>query len=215
MRTLPLSLVAIFVAICRRLGIPAAAVSFPGHVHAFVPLTSEISPRSPWASYYDAMQKGVHIDVYHSNTQPFIDVISILRQGQQAELKPSSTNDMVFRACHNILTSVQLHRNIAAWELELSVYAVFCVFLLGQVEGNTPARDFVQHIMAIVAQHYPLDVGPVLQKTLAPALRGVVRESIEKKCLEIIDEQNKYDQPVDRAEVRYFSGLVFVHRTFE
>ena len=214
--TLPLSLVAVFVSLCRRLGIPASGVSFPKHVHAFVPLASEPSARSPWGQHYDALNGGVHLDIYNSATEPFIGVIGVLRRGLQDELKPSSTHDLVFRTGRNILTSAQLQQgDVAAWELDLSVYAVFCVFLMERETLGDPARDFVQHIMAIVSQNYPLDVGPILEDVLLPVLSGQAREMMRSRCLSIVDEEKKYAAEVERNEVRYFSGLVFVHRIFE
>lgn len=237
-KTLPLSLVSIFVgpsntyltilavaklidypsALARRLGIPASAVGFPGHVHAFVPLDTELAPRSPFASYYDAVQRGIHVDVYHHSTTPFINIMEKVRAGAdvQSQLKVSSTHDMVFRAGKNILTSAQLHQTeISSWELDLSVYAVFCVFLLEQQHSRTPARDFVSHIMAIVAQNYPLDIGPLLQQTLAPALSGHSREMLEKECAKLVMDEAEVPVPAERRPVRFFSGLVFVHRIFE
>jgi hypothetical protein len=196
--------------------VPASPVGFPGHVHAFVPLTTELAPRSPYASYYDAVQGGVHIDVYHSSTEPFIDVMQIVRNDQQEQLKLSSTHDMVFRAGKNILTSAQLHQtDISSWELDLSVYGVFCVFLLEQQHSRTPARDFVSHIIAIVSQNYPLDVGPILQRKLAPALSGHSKELLERECSKLVEDEADVPQPVERRPVRYFSGLLFVHRIFE
>lgn len=195
---------------------PASPVGFPGHVHAFVPLTTELAPRSPYASYYDAVQGGVHIDVYHSATEPFINVMQIVRNDQQEQLKLSSTHDMVFRAGKNILTSAQLHQtDLSSWELDLSVYGVFCVFLLEQQHSRTPARDFVSHMMAIVSQNYPLDVGPILQRTLAPALSGHSKELLETECNKLIEDEAELPQPAERRPVRYFSGLLFVHRIFE
>lgn len=185
-------------------------------MHAFVPLLNELAPRSPYASYYDALHGGVHIDVYHSARQPFIDVMQILRNDQQEQLKLSSTHDMVFRAGKNILTSAQLHQTeISSWELDLSVYGVFCVFLLEQQHSRTPSRDFVNHIIAIVSQNYPLDVGPILQRRLAPALSGHAKELLENECAKLIEEEAEPPHEVERNSVRYFSGLVFVHRIFE
>lgn len=214
--TLPLSLVTIFVAVCRRLGIPASGVSFPKHVHAFVPLPSEPNARSQWGQHYDALNGGVHLDIYNSATEPFIGVIGVLRRGLQDELKPAPTHDLVFRAGRNILTSAQLQQGeVAAWELDLSVYAVFCVFLLERETGGDPARDFVQHILAIVTQRYPLDVGPILEDVLLPVLSGQAREMMRKRCLSIVEDERDYAAEVERNPVKYFSGLVFVHRIFE
>ena len=194
----------------------ASPVGFPGHVHAFVPLAAELAASSPYASHYDAAQGGVHIDVYHSSTQPFIDVVQITRNDQREQLKVSSTHDMVFRAGKNILTSAQLHQtDISSSELDLSVYGVFCVFLLEQQHSRTPARDFVSHIIAIVTQNYPLDVGPILQNKLAPALLGPSKELLEKECARFAEDEAEPSQPIERRPVRYFSGLLFVHRIFE
>lgn len=71
------------------------------------------------------------------------------------------------------------------------------------------------HIMAIVSQNYPLDVGPILQRKLAPALSGYSKELLEKECVKFVEDEAEPLQPVERRPVRYFSGLLFVHRIFE
>ncbi len=216
-KTLPLSLVAVFVAITNRLGIPSKAVGFPGHVHAFVPLSPDAtSSRSHNAPFYDALNEGIHIDVFNSDTSPLIDVISLLRLGQQDQLKPASTHDMVFRAGRNILTSAQLHQvALEACELDLSIYAVFCVFLIPTHVGSAPARGFIQQIMSIVSQHYPMDVKPILLSVVAPVLPSQSRSLLESMCAKLVEEDEEYHVPVTRKPVRYFSGLVYVHRIFE
>jgi Transglutaminase-like superfamily len=78
-KTLLLSLIGVFIAISNRLGIPSKAVGFPGHVHAFVPLSLEASSsRIHISPYYDALNKGIHVNVFNSNTAPLIDIISLL-----------------------------------------------------------------------------------------------------------------------------------------
>jgi F-box protein 21 len=215
-KSLPLSLVVVFVAICRRLGIPASPAGLPGHVHAFIPLHEGLSYRSVWASYYDAVEQGIHIDVYNFPTQPLIDVAPLLRRGDRDQLKPSSTHDMVFRAGQSILTSARLLQiELHSWELDSSVYAAFCIFLLPHQVGIAPARGFIQQIMAIVSQHYPMDLTPILQRLIAPALGGTARHLLEKYCAGMLEDEESSAVVSDRRSVRYFTGLVFVHRIFE
>jgi hypothetical protein len=66
-----------------------------------------------------------------------------------------------------------------------------------------------------VTQNYPLDVGPILQNKLAPALSGPSKELLEKECARFAEDEAELSQPVERRPVRYFSGLLFVHRIFE
>jgi len=215
-KSLPLSLVVVFVAICRRLGIPASPVGLPGHVHAFVPLQEGLSYRSVWSSFYDAVEQGIHIDVYNFSTQPLIDVAPLLRRGDRDQLKPSSTYDMVFRAGENILTAARLLQiELHSWELDSSVYAAFCIFLLPHQVGIAPARGFIQRIMAIVDQHYPMDLTPILQRLIAPALGGTARNLLEKYCAGMLEDEESSALVSDRRSVRYFTGLVFVHRIFD
>ena len=154
-KTLPLSLVAVFVVITNRLGIPSKVVGFPGHVHAFVPLSLEASSsRIHISPYYDALNEGIHVDVFNSDTAPLIDIISLLRRGPQDQLKPASIHDMVFCAGRNILTSAQLHQvALEACELDLSIYAVFRIFLIPTHVGSAPAKGFIQQIMSMVSPH--------------------------------------------------------------
>jgi len=91
------------------------------------------------------------------------------------------------------------------------------VFLLEQQHARTPARDFISHIAAIVTQKYPLDIGPILQRKLAPALSGHARELLEEECAKFVRDEREAEppQPIERRPVRYFAGLVFVHRIFD
>ncbi|KAF8310618.1 Transglutaminase-like superfamily-domain-containing protein [Cantharellus anzutake] len=215
-KTLPLSLVAVFVAITNRLGIPSKAVGIPGHVHAFVPLSPDAPSVRYHISSYDARNEGIHIDVFNSDSQPFIDVIRLLRVGQQENLKPASTHDMVFRAGRNILTSAQLHQAaLEASDLDLSIYAVFCIFLIPSHVGIASAKGFIQQITSIVGQRYPLDVRPILQSVLAPVLAPPLRLLLENVCTKLVEDDEEYHVPTARKPVRYFSGLVYVHRIFD
>ncbi|KAF8310979.1 hypothetical protein DL93DRAFT_2169364 [Clavulina sp. PMI_390] len=215
-KSIPLSLSAIFIALCRRLDIPASPVSLPGHAHAFVPLSAKVSPRSPYASHYDSVQNGIHVDIYSSATTPFVDLAQVAKDGQTDRLRVSSTHDMVFRSAKNILSCAQIHQSeISTSELDIAIYGVFCLFVQEERSTNTPPRDFVHHITQIVGQNYQLDIGPVLLRRLAPALVGEPRQLMMNECKKLIDEDAQKPRKAQRGAVRYFSGLVFVHRIFD
>ena len=214
-QTLPLSLVAVFVAIANRLGIPASAIAFPRQVHAFIPLSAKPPSKSPWTSYYDEVENGVHLDVFESSSQPLLHIAVLLQRGTRAELRPSSTRELVRRAGRNIMTSAQLHQQAEDWEQDAALYAVFCILLVPTRAGFGAAHGFVEHIMSIIRHRYPMDVGPIVQTLITPALFGAAQGIIQQSCDTMIEEDRDYAVPQIRNNVRYFVGMVFVHRIFE
>jgi hypothetical protein len=71
-RSLPMSLVCTFVAIVTRLGLRAAPVGFPGHVHAWVALpgTESDNVSTDWED--DTPTKWLAVDVAYSGNTPIL-----------------------------------------------------------------------------------------------------------------------------------------------
>lgn len=143
--SLPLTLVAIFVAIARRLGLDAHPVPFPAHVHAWVRVKEHTPDEGE-------EQQHVSIDVYHSATQPILtsaDLDPILHaMGTTAQqhpelLAPASTAEMVMRAARNVANSLRQGGRTASSEIHSRYWTVItaCYAMVTTITLLSPAHQ--------------------------------------------------------------------------
>ena len=180
--TLPLSLVVVFVAIARRLGLSAAATNFPDRVVARVHRSTNGQDEPD----------DFFVDVYASNHVPIVrrqalennlaarPDIALADHGQYlcSALVPI-TIGRVARNIMNSLRSAQrpsIHDwpdHLSAWYAALSVLAL----VTDDVDGN-----FALRIADVTHDAFPLDVQPVIQDVLIPALAPDVARRVELDC---------------------------------
>jgi len=210
-KTNPLSLVYIFVAIARRLGIAASPTDFPHRVMAHVS-----SPNPDISDMY--------IDVYGSSTKTVLsaseDIPRLLLQAgitpasMLRYIAPSTAAPMLLRAARNILSSLRMlpHNatDISEGDCQAAMYASYCVNIL-LTGDNQVIPHLVNHL-----SDFPLDLGPVLHDTFAPLLQARSAQVLMDGCKEAIAAEEAVVNPFHRRSgtsrhVKYFVGMVFEH----
>lgn len=145
MKTLPISLVYVFVAVAQRIGMEASPINYPGRVLARVSLAN--SPDC------------VFVDVFGSlSTQnPLrlrtVDIESTSDLGRAAHAAP-----MLIRATHNIAASLQLvdqamMNALKPAEFASAIYAMRVARWLLSDPAVDPDR-----LLGLIGQYYPLDL---------------------------------------------------------
>ncbi|KAG8742202.1 hypothetical protein FRC10_001898 [Ceratobasidium sp. 414] len=234
-RTLPMSLVCIFVAIVTRLGLLAAPVGFPGHVHAWVALPSyqctksvPYEPETDWEA--ETPTRRLHVDVFHSDVEPFLASdsmrqtlgnLQVPREQHPMLMRPSAASEMVLRAANNILHSVTRtqHQPNALVQAEVrgaALYASAMAFVVARPQAADAAR-FVSGVVSVIKEQFPLDVEPVLAQLLTifdrdPDHGGGVqlRNSIARLHDTSVDVKARAREGVPR----WWVGMVFRHAKF-
>ena len=207
-KTIPLSLVYVFVAISRRLGIAASPTDFPHRVMAHVS-----SPNQDVADIY--------IDVYGSSTKAVLsardDIPQLLRQAGIAPasmlryIAPCSAAPMLLRAARNILSSLRMlplgPNDISEADCQAAMYASYCVNIL-----MTGDNQLIPHLVNSLS-NFPLDLGPVLHDTFAPLLQARSAQVLTDSCKDVIaaEEEAATASNSRPGHVNYFVGMIFEH----
>lgn len=197
-----MSLVYVFVAVARRLGIAASPTNFPNRIIAHV--------SSPNPDVSD-----IYVDVFGSNTQAILslrdDIPRLLSQvgltpaSMMRYISPTTAALMLLRTSRNIATSLQLVTDNV--REQAAMYAFYCVNIL-LADRHTFVLEFLSN--------FPLDYG-LLRDTFAPLLRvswrrlGLVLScdlalTAEKEAAEKVNQRSGTSK-----QVKYFAGLVFEH----
>ncbi|KAH7880933.1 uncharacterized protein C8R40DRAFT_1075859 [Lentinula edodes] len=204
-RSIPLSLVHIFVSIAQSLGIAAFPFRLPLHVlvHITVP---------------DPEVDDFFVDVFGVPTIINLrdDIPAILeRQGIHGNslmhyLSPSNTTTMLLRNGRFILSSLNLQRTSPSLELSSTLLA-FTLFLV-----LTGTSQSVPHLMS---QTDPLDCATFITEVLIPSLSNVreVQNDLRQASQQSLEEEALTAQEVrlrtPNTTVRYFVGMLFEHRS--
>lgn len=205
-RTIPISLVHIFVSLARDLGISASPVEFPTRVLAHV--------SSPPGS------DDFLVDVYGADTKAIVSLRNdipamLLRLGVPPSnlsqyISPCGASPMLLRAARNILASF---RNDASRSTAQSaIYAAVCIHLL--LTNET-------HLVAHMLSH--VDVDPLYCSTfladMQPLLRPGSQHLLENSCriaLELEEQQAILVHPrTAQTQIAHYVGMVFVHRAYD
>ncbi|QRV90547.1 hemimethylated DNA-binding domain protein [Ceratobasidium sp. AG-Ba] len=233
-----MSLVCTFVAIVTRLGLVAAPVGFPGHVHAWVALPSyqQSDPDSlpgveeaDWEA--ERPLRRLHVDVFHSETEPFLaseDMRRTLWNLHVPEvqwrllMRPSSASEMVLRAANNVLHSVtriqhQPTTHIQTETRAAALYASAMTFLVGRPQAADAAR-FVGGVVSVIKEQFPLDTEPVLSRLLefvSDSNVGVTNPEIGMHLRNSIARLRDPSVEVKkRKNEKYWIGMIFRHAKF-
>jgi F-box protein 21 len=209
-RTIPISLVHIFVAIARRLGIAASPVDFPARVLAHV-------------SSLDPAVDDIYVDVFGSQSKPILSArddipLMLLRAGISPQsmmqyISPGNGSPMLLRAARNIFASHHSLVNVPEMVSKPSIYAALCVHVL-----LTSDARLVSYMMSHIDVR-PLDCATFLSDILAPALGPRCREVLEESCRSILMNEAEAASVVNlrsksNIQLKFFVGLIFEHRIY-
>jgi F-box protein 21 len=213
-KTLPISLVYIFVALARRLGIDASPVDFPSRVIAYV---APVVPND----------KPVYVDVFGSHAQAILSLESdiplrLAAAGMpltsiSALVRPAPAAPMLLRATRNIYSSFGTHpldgQSPAVSALASATYVAMCA--IGVLGPGT--RPVIDRLIDVI-DRWPLDGRAVLVNALAPALdpdlQKLLREKVEKH-IEEEDEKASRQYARDReTKLKFFVGQTFRHARY-
>ncbi|KAG7452319.1 uncharacterized protein BT62DRAFT_1071472 [Guyanagaster necrorhizus] len=207
-KTIPISLVHIFVAISRDLGVHASPVDFPARVLVHV-------------STPDPLTDDFYVDVFGSSTKPILtlreDITALLiqhgipPQSMVQYISPCTGSSMLLRTSRNILSSVHGDHRSSSGLAQTSLYIAFCIYLL-----MTSREQFAARVTMYVGL---LDCVTVIPKTLVPLFleKSTARETLEDKCRTTIQRHRtmttvKLRSSPENTSVFYFVGMVFRHR---
>lgn len=208
-RTIPMSLVYIFVSICRRLGIRASPTNFPGKVLCHI---APVNPKEHEMLFDLCSDAPPFVFTSHNPVQMLADV-GLPSDARVDLIRPCDVGTILHRAAANIIVSVRWNqRRMAATFSERYAwcsYAALCVFLL-QSQDN--------QVFSHLIDSKPLDAFAVLTQVVCPALVQEARTSVLRHCSEIVQKDEEFAQTVwKRSEfrVQYFTGLVVKHSSYD
>ncbi|CCM03128.1 uncharacterized protein FIBRA_05249 [Fibroporia radiculosa] len=208
-RTIPMSLVYIFVAVCQRLGIRASPTNFPGKV------LCHIAPQNP-------EEREMIFDLC-KDEPPFVftsndPALMLAEMGLPSDaridfIRPCNISIMLHRAAANIIISVRWNQrrtmDAAVEKFTWCSYASFCVFLL-QAQDN----QILSHIM----DSKPLDALAVLDDVLSPRLTSSARAGLSRHCTDLVDTEEEAARMMSMRSthsVKYFVGMVVRHLWYD
>lgn len=213
-KTIPLSLVHIFVSIARSLGITASPVDFPVRVLAHI---SDPAPN----------KDDFYVDVYGSSTQAILslreDIPALLaRQGIgpasiEEFIAPCGANSMILRNTRNILASLRtdsppLHQP--------SALLAFTIYSLLPLNNDAYKRVAEQ----VLSQAEPLDCATFLSQTLIPCLALVgaaeMQKLLSEGCQKVLEDEETVAKAIKLRSskdkpVQYFVGMLFEHKKYQ
>ncbi|GAA6004309.1 uncharacterized protein JCM10292_001417 [Rhodotorula paludigena] len=225
--TLPMTLVAIFCSLVRRLpiarelGIRARPIGFPGTVLAGLA--------------FDGSSEWTYCNVFKGTTivrpAALREMLAAVGQPALPEfLEPASAKAMCLRVARNILTSIRsgdqsigvpIGHSVATSALYSVAHALF-VFSSPPSSGGAPQPfergvqdQYAGWLRSLVQSEFPLDVSH-LERAVAPALSGALARETRDLCAAIrADDQGPREQKLVSARIRWRIGHVFEHRLFE
>ncbi|KAJ7110041.1 YccV-like-domain-containing protein [Mycena epipterygia] len=204
-RSIPISLVHIFVCLARNVGILASPVEFPTRVLVHIP-----SP--PGADDF-------LVDVYGADTKAIVSLrndipamlmrLGISPNNLSQYVSPCGAAPMLLRTARNILSSFRNDASRAT--AQSAIYAAVCIHLL-----LTNETQLVAHMLSHV------DLDPLYCATflsdLQPLLRHGCQHLLESSCrnaLEVEEEQAGLVHPrTAQAQITHYVGMVFEHRLY-
>ncbi|KAJ3725569.1 Hemimethylated DNA-binding protein YccV like-domain-containing protein [Lentinula guzmanii] len=207
-RTIPLSLVHIFVSIAQSLGVASSPVDFP------VRVLVHISVPNPEVDDF-------YVDVFGSETILSLrDIPALLaRQGIQADnmmhyISPCGAASMLLRGSRNILSSLNIPDTPLSLLRPSALLALTISVLLTGVGGG-------RIVYQLISQADPLDCATFISEALIPILDGTgrVQDDLRLGCQKTLDEEVIIAQEIrlrssENKIVQHFVGMLFEHRRY-
>ncbi|KAJ3750747.1 Hemimethylated DNA-binding protein YccV like-domain-containing protein [Lentinula detonsa] len=207
-RTIPLSLVHIFVSIAQSLGVASSPVDFP------VRVLVHISVPNPEVDDF-------YVDVFGPETIVSLrDIPALLaRQGIQADnmmhyISPCGAASMLLRGSRNILSSLNIPDTPLSLIRPSALLALTIFVLLTGVGGG-------RIVYQLISQADPLDCATFISEALIPILDGTgrVQDDLRLGCQKTLDEEVIIAQAIrlrssENKIVQHFVGMLFEHRRY-
>lgn len=208
-RTLPISLVYVFVALARRLGINAAPVDFPARVIVHVqPDSADSEPL-----YVDVFERQNHILSLQNDISSRLAAAGMNFVESTHWIQPAAAAPMLLRATRNIYSSFGAQPADAPMPaitaLSSASYVAMCAIgVLG------PARPVIDRLVDML-ERWPIDGRAVILSALGPALdhelRSLLAEKVEKQIEEEEEVASRRQVREAGVKVQYFVGQTFRH----
>lgn len=197
---IPLTLVAIFVGLSRRIGLTAHPCAYPGHVYAIV---------------VDESGEHLFYDIFNEKTDPRIqrEVITARIPSlatQQSILAPSNNRDLVLRMAQNILATLRLpsidriqhnHGYPHVCENSILYAALTAIIILG---SGRVSPEIIRHMMQQIPSDFPMDVRFLEEEVVPRVADEKEREFLGNMCnaLRAADAESKAVSRRDTRENR-------------
>ncbi|TFK77364.1 YccV-like-domain-containing protein [Pluteus cervinus] len=201
--TIPISLVHVFVAISRRLGIQASPIDFPAKV-----LVHVARPNSDVDLFLDVCRRDSPIiNVTTEIHSTYERQLGIPAQEAVRYINPVGGAKMILRVARNILSASREGPDFSYGVSHCALQASLCIHLL-----LTNERQLASNILANV-EILPLDCATYLPSVLAPALPMASEDLIRRTCESILTGEAESGVVIRRPDhkVTYFVGALFVH----
>ncbi|KAF8632957.1 hypothetical protein AX15_001559 [Amanita polypyramis BW_CC] len=207
-RTLPISLVHVFIAISRRIGIGASPVNFPGTVLVNVATENPQSPNiiiNPSTMDPATCVMNIPVDIEAITSDLPVPVDSL-----PGFLVPSKAKAMLRRASHNILFAFQEDIDVDFSQWQPAMFAAVTAQFLLQTE-----LPFLRVLVESFRGLTILDCSTFILNKLAPMVSQPYRDLLEQRCDPIKNEEaivaGIRRTRLGSVTVRYFVGMVIRH----
>ncbi|KAF8640838.1 hypothetical protein AX17_000487 [Amanita inopinata Kibby_2008] len=209
-RTLPISLVHVFVAISTRIGVNASPVDFPGTVIAHVEVQrpeSHVLFVNP--STMDATTCIMDIP---ADVQTMVARLPIAPESMAGLLVPCKATSMLIRASRNLLAAFQEDSTLEYNDSQPAMLAAITIQILLQVEPR-----FLMTLMGVIELN-ALDCTALFLNKLSPIVSSQHRNLLERICSPILNAEAKSaatsTERQSNPTVRYFVGMAFKHARY-
>ncbi|KAF9056111.1 hypothetical protein BJ165DRAFT_477418 [Panaeolus papilionaceus] len=177
-RTLPISLVHIFVAICSRLSIRASPINFPGTVLAHV------EPADPTKDAIYINPSAADHDVVVTLSSPVITRFNTTPQTITRFLTPCNGLPMLVRASRNILGMAVSRADGSPYIDHSAILVPLCTHMI-----FTSDRRTVSSLLDIFKLD-PMDI-IFLQQHVLPLLTGSLWQHLQSYCQAVLDQEEE------------------------
>jgi len=208
-RTIPMSLVYVFVSVSRRLGVRASPTNFPGKV------LCHIAPADPQGHemLFDLCGNAPPFVFSSNEPQRMLLDVGLPMDARHDLIRPCRVGTILHRAAANLIIAVRWNqrRTKSAFTEKYAwcSYAAFSVVLL-----ESQDNQILSHIM----DSKPLDALAVLADVVCPALIPSTCASLTKHCMELVQSDEDYAKTLwVRSEhtIKYFVGMIVRHSLYD
>lgn len=205
-RTIPISLVYVYVAVARRLGIAASPANFPGVVQVHI--------QPPGGEPFRLLDMRGTEPPSANPVLPY-PALGLLTPHADPDdfLRPAAPATMLMRSCNNIRAFMNheiSHSTMTSHDLYSSaLYGVSCWLVIqGQVDHAPPTPPDTK----------PLDYTAVLLDALCPNIRHAIGPAIAAHYRGRVEEEEQQARDVNMRSlspnVQFFVGLPMVHKRY-
>ena len=207
-RTLPISLVWVFIAVAAKLGTECKPVAFPGQVVAYVPHPNSGEP--------------IWVDVFDYDNGPIksredlttrLAGLGFPPHEFDSYIMPCSTMEISQRIISNVMHAVNLELTTPTRPSRLAIQvSLYSGFVWTAAMFPERATEFSSSLIASAGFAFPLDFGPIILGSIVPTLPAGMRSMVDRACREAMAEELSAPETMVRSGgVRFFVGMLFRH----